>query len=84
MSQLPKSATTRGNSLGTAESVITKADASNELESILSRALELEDIMTAVQPLLHALSQHLYGDDDQPIPLSKLIEDSINLVRTKS
>jgi hypothetical protein len=77
MSKLPKPTTSVGNSLGTVETTITKAEAALELDRILERNMELEEVMEALQPLLYTLSVALYGEeDDSPIPLNKLIEDA--------
>jgi len=77
MSKLPKKATSVGNNNPLSiETVITKADASDELERILERAQELEEIMLSLQPLLATISEALYGEDDSPVPLAKLIEDA--------
>lgn len=76
MSKLPRKTTSSGNSDLNIETVITKADASEELDRILERSMELEEIMLALQPLLATLSEALYGEDDSPVPLAKLIEDA--------
>ena len=84
MKKLPKNATSVGNSNLSIETVITKADASQELDRILERAQELEEVMLALQPLLYTLSVALYGDDDSPRSLNELIQDSLALINNRN
>lgn len=76
MKKLPQTAFTVGNSDGKTETVITKEEASIELDRILERNMELEEIFAALQPLLATLSEALYGEDDSPVALNKLIDDA--------
>ena len=57
MSKLPNTSITVGNSDGTVETVISKEEASFELDRIIERNMELEEIFAAIQPLLATLSE---------------------------
>ena len=85
MNKLPNPVVTIGNTDGPTnspvfETVVTKMAASEELENILNRSNELEEIFVALQPLLYKLSVKLYGEDDKPVSLTTLIEDACKML----
>ena len=55
----------------------TEAEAIDTVAYLIDRNKELEEIQTALRPLLISLSASLYGVCDHPITLDKLIADSI-------
>ena len=77
MSKLPDSHTT-------IETIVAKQDAVDTVDEILKRINELEDIHTALQPLLYTLSIALYGEDDKPVTLTQLIEDACAFINNYS
>lgn len=81
---LPKNTKSIENGDGTVETVFTKQEASIELDKILERNMELEEIMLALQPLLATLSEALYGEDDSPVALGKLIEDACAFINGRT
>lgn len=74
--KLPKNTKSIENSNLSVETLFSKQDASEELQRILDRNVELEEIMLALQPLLASLSVALYGDDDKPILIATLVDDA--------
>lgn len=67
----------------TAESISlleAKQDAHDTVTHLIERNMELEEIFQNLQPLLYALSVKLYGDDDAPVSLGVLIEDSLKML----
>ncbi len=56
------------------------AEAKEVLERILERKQELEDMVAIIQPLLYTISVALYGDNDETIPLDKLVKDAVDLI----
>ena len=50
-------------------------EAHNTVESLLVALKESQEIMQLLQPLLYELSLALYGENDEPVALTKLIED---------
>jgi hypothetical protein len=81
---MKKISSTTFSSLGTTESAVTQQEASLELDRILERAQELEEVLLALQPLLYTLSLALYGDDDSEVSLNQLIEDSCAFINGRS
>lgn len=77
MSKLPEIHTT-------IETLVAKQDAVDTVDEILKRINELEDIHTALQPLLYTLSVALYGDDDKPVSLHELIADACAFINNYS
>lgn len=56
-------------------------DANDTAQALLSEYMELREIYQAIQPVLFELSEALYGEDDSPIPLEKLIKESIQWIK---
>lgn len=61
----------------TVETLATKQEAIDTVDMLIKRNMELEQIHEMLQPLLYALSVRLYADNDEPVSLSKLIEDAV-------
>lgn len=74
MSKLPEPKQTFGH-------LTTPIEAKETLDKILERNIELEEIFQVLQPLLYTLSVAVYGEEnDQPVTLAKLVEDSIAVI----
>lgn len=58
-----------------------KTEATDTVTRLLERNIELEEIYDALQPLLYYMSVKLYGDNDEKIPLAKLIEDGVTYLK---
>lgn len=56
-------------------------EAIDAVSGLIERNLELEQIFENLQPLLYELSVALYGDNDAPVTLNKLIEDGVRYIK---
>ena len=68
----------------TAESIHmieSKMEAVETVDAMIKQVTELQEVMECLQPLLKALSEVLYGEDDDPIALSKLVSDGVNYIQ---
>jgi hypothetical protein len=72
------------NNKVTVETLSTKAEAHDVVEHLLDRNQQLEEIYLAIQPLLHAASVAVYGEDNhEPVSLNELIEKAVEWIRAK-
>lgn len=74
MKKLPNTATS-------IEMLEAKLEAVETVDAMIKQVTELQDVMECLQPLLKALSEVLYGEDDSPIALNKLVEDGVNYIQ---
>ena len=56
-------------------------EAIDAVSGLIERNLELEQIFENLQPLLYELSVALYGENDEPVTLNKLIEDGVRYIK---
>jgi hypothetical protein len=82
--KLPNSTVNIENSDGNTQTVFDKATASETLDKIIERNMELEEILVALQPLLATISQALYGDDNTPVTLDKLVWDACAMINNRN
>ena len=73
MSDLP-------NATQTFQTLQASAEAKEILEHILERKQELEDMVQIIQPLLYTISVALYGENDETVPLDKLVFDAVAFI----
>lgn len=69
------------NTASSIEMLEAKLEAVETVDAMIKQVTELQEVMECLQPLLKALSEVLYGEDDSPIALNKLVEDGVNYIQ---
>lgn len=69
------------NTASSIEMLEAKLEAVETVDAMIKQVTELQDVLDCLQPLLKALSEVLYGEDDSPIALNKLVEDGVNYIQ---